>query len=95
MNVDMPRQYADDSCIMRVVWTSYDLISALTESPDMVIGGVYEPCIYRFPEFPKQVKEWKLTGFKSVENTLVARAYPPSDLLAGANVSITPLRMSY
>ena len=95
MNADIPKQYADDSCVMRAVWYSYDSVSYLAETPFVVLGGVYDISIFRFPELPKSVKEWKLRSVKDVDNMLVTKPYPPPDLSEVALASIGALRMSY
>mmetsp|Transcript_9273 Transcript_9273/g.9272 ORF Transcript_9273/g.9272 Transcript_9273/m.9272 type:complete len:424 (+) Transcript_9273:342-1613(+) len=96
MYADMPRQYADDPCVMRAMWTNSNLISTMIETPELVVGGVYEVHIYRFPELPKNVREWRLRPVKTLENMLVQRPYPPSDLISGMSLSnINPLKMMY
>ncbi|OMJ83049.1 hypothetical protein SteCoe_16080 [Stentor coeruleus] len=93
MSADLPRQIFEEPCVMRVFWTSYDYLSTSTEQADVVIGGIYEVNIYKFPELPKTVKEWKLRPVKNLEITLTPRPYPSADIAGVATVN--PLRMAY
>jgi hypothetical protein len=96
LNADMPRQYADDPCIMRVLWTSYDHISASVNTNYLVLGGTYEVALYPFPEMPKRVKKWTMRAIKSIEEMLVPKSYPPQDMMSNwSYANVNPLRMSY
>lgn len=94
MSAELPRQLYEEPCVMRTFWTSYDYLSKADQN-DLIIGGIYEVVIYRFPDQPKTVKEWKLRPIKSTEITLNPRPYPSPEIAATGNISVTPLKMIY
>lgn len=93
MSAELPRQIFEEPCVMRVLWTSYDYLSNSADQNDIIIGGIYEVNIYRFPELPKSVKEWKLRPVKSIEITLNPRPYPSPDIAGVTNIN--PIKMIY
>jgi Cancer susceptibility candidate 1 N-terminus len=95
MSADLPRQINEEPCVMRVFWSSNDYLSSTLELEDIVIGGIYEVQIYKFPDFPKTVKEWKLRPTKSIEGTLLQRPYPSTELSGVSLAAIASLKMSY
>lgn len=95
MYAELPRQIYEEPCVMRVFWTSYDYLSSALDLPDIVIGGIYEVNIYKYPDQPKTVKEWKLRPVKTIENTLLQRQYPSQELSGNSLTNVTPLKMMY
>ena len=94
LSAELPRQLFEESCVMRVFWTSYDYLSRHGQN-DLVIGGIFEIVNFRYPDQPKSVKEWKLRPVKSMEITLNPRPYPSPEIAATGNTNITPLKMTF
>jgi hypothetical protein len=94
LSAELPRQLFEESCVMRVFWTSYDYLSR-NDQTDLVIGGIFEVVNFRYPDQPKGVKEWKLRPIKSTEITLNPRPYPSPEIAATGNTNITPLKMTF
>ena len=61
---------------MRAVWTSYDYLSRLAEKDDMVVGGVLELKLYKYPETAKTQFKWCMRKVLSIEERLEVVPFP-------------------
>jgi hypothetical protein len=92
LQADLPRQYQEESIIMRVIWTSFDSQPSNRQSPYMTVGGIYEVNLFGFPTLPKRAKKWLMRQVKPLDELLALKPFPANEAL---QANILPQRMSY
>ena len=62
--------------MLRCLWTSYDYLTGLKQTDDLVIGGITDLRMYFYPEPCKKSGGWTMRKVLSVEERLKAIPWP-------------------
>ena len=72
----LPQKWSTTRLVLRCLWTSYDYLTGLKQTDDIVIGGISDFRMYLYPEPCKKSGGWTMRKVLSVEERLKPIHWP-------------------